>query len=238
MRKNKVHATEELVQTQVLNIDEVRKVAKYERKTSKKPVVFLGLLGSILVLSGFGTQGYITYNNKVSAEKAKQQAVVARKIEKKQAEENKKEETPKITKKENETILTCNRVLTNQETGLSRSSMFVFHFEDGLLKREEKTLTVQVTTGAANGEANFNSSYLNYSNLQTTNINGYSMSTKKLTEKSFQVAVQIDFLTLNTESLPDSYKSDAELTPDFTLNCIAGPIKDVAESLGFTCSIE
>ena len=57
MSKRKRQEAEELVRTQVLNIDEVRKVVKYEKKTSKKPAIVLAVLGTFMLALGTAFQG-------------------------------------------------------------------------------------------------------------------------------------------------------------------------------------
>ena len=52
-RQQKKIEREELTKTQVLNLLELEKVAKYERQTSKKPALILGILGVLFLISGF-----------------------------------------------------------------------------------------------------------------------------------------------------------------------------------------
>ena len=49
---------EELQRTQVLNLQEVEKVAKFEKRTSKKPALFVAFLGILSIT--FGTTFGIT----------------------------------------------------------------------------------------------------------------------------------------------------------------------------------
>ena len=44
---------EELTRTQVLNLSDFEQVAKYEKSTSKRPAIFLAILGVICIISGF-----------------------------------------------------------------------------------------------------------------------------------------------------------------------------------------
>ena len=44
---------EELTRTQVLNLSDFEKVAEFEKSTSKRPAIFLAILGIFCIMSGF-----------------------------------------------------------------------------------------------------------------------------------------------------------------------------------------
>ena len=43
---------EELTRTQVLNLSDFEQVTKYEKSTSKRPAIFLAILGLFCIISG------------------------------------------------------------------------------------------------------------------------------------------------------------------------------------------
>lgn len=221
---------EELVQTQVLNIEEVRKVAKYERRISKKPAAICAFLGSVMILAGLGTQGYITYEKVEAREAQAQQDVVARREMKKE----KKKEEKKVVK----TTLKCTKSEYNEENGTSSETTFAFDFEDDKLKHEDKIFSLQAIEGNPKGGDTTYGLFLAYLSFQNININGYSIETKQVGSSGFQVKTAIDFTTINLEEVPQNYKSNPNLTPDFKLDTASAPIKETAESIGFTCTIE
>ena len=51
-RKKSNEELEELTRTQVLNLQELEKAAKYEKKTSKKPAAVLAILGVFSISLG------------------------------------------------------------------------------------------------------------------------------------------------------------------------------------------
>lgn len=228
MSSKKKMEQEKLLQTQVLNIDEVRKVAKYEKKISKKPAAVIAFLGSVLLLMGAGTQGYIAYNNFNEQQRQEEKEIAQRR------EMRRKQE--KIVK----TTMTCTKNNTDEENGTNSQIKYIFSFENDKMKFETKEFSLQAIDGNPNGgntTYGLFTAYLSYQSINNT-IDGYTVKTEQVGQSGFQVTTNIDFSQIEMESLPQTYKSNPNLTPDFSLDTASAPVKSAAESCGFTCVIE
>ena len=72
-RKKSNEELEELTRTQVLNLQELEKAAKYEKKTSKKPAAVLAILGVFSISLGLC---YPSLNNMLSSRGGEDRPVV------------------------------------------------------------------------------------------------------------------------------------------------------------------
>ena len=74
-RKSK-EELEELTRTQVLNLQELEKAAKYEKRTSKKPAAVLAVIGVFSISLGLC---YPSVNNMLSSRSVEDKPVVSEK---------------------------------------------------------------------------------------------------------------------------------------------------------------
>lgn len=95
----------ELTKTLVLNFNEVEKVAKYEKKTSKKPAIIIAFIGIFAILSGIVYSNTYSLNKKDSnTSKYRKTTKVNKKIDKLICTKNSNEENNKITVNETVTL--------------------------------------------------------------------------------------------------------------------------------------
>ncbi len=225
MTKKKKEEHEKLVQTQVLNIDEVRKVAKYEKRISKKPALICSLIGAVLILIGGGSQAFINYNSRLNSNK--QDDVVERKVE-----ENKEIIAGNSS-------LSCMLSMQGNANGTNYVSTFTYNFIDSKLKTIKKDIILDAMPEVPLGYTsmtNLYSAYQNYSTI-TGSINGYSIVTGPRGTIGFFAIADIDLQVLNKAQIPTEYNNNPQISADFDLNTYYGDVKEKIESDGYTCSL-
>lgn len=226
-RQQKKMAAEELVRTQVLNLDEVRKVARYEKKTSKKPALICGILGACMIMIGAGTQGIIAMSNRNIANNSKQNDVVERK------DIDIKNETQSLIP----STLSCGLSSQGNANGTNNEFYMVFHFLDNKLKSESKAFLLDRIAGNELGDASMRNLYVAYQTFESSlvNINGYQIKTAPRGDFGFEVDTEIDLTKLNLNELPSNVQLNAQIKVDFPLNTDYEKVKSTAEISGFTC---
>lgn len=233
-RSKKKKATEELVQTQVLNIDELRKVEKYEKKISKKPAGICALLGLFMILIGSGAQCYITYENYRYLEDS---FVLKKEINKnenkEQVEEVKKTNVPGASN------LIC--VLSKQKNanGTNYVSTFVYSFMDSKLKSIKKDVILDAISGNQEGfvsMANLYTTYKTYEQINGT-IPGYKMVTGPRGDIGFFAINEIDLTQFNSTLLPENYQSNFQTKVEFPLDTDIDTVKEKIEKEEYTCNL-
>lgn len=227
-RKLSKAATEELVNTQVLNIEEVRKVASYEKSISKRPAVICALVGAILILIGGGTQGYITYKQNQAALSNKPEPIAERKVEE-------KEETL-ITK--GNTDLTCTLTMSKNANGTSYTSTFDYIFSDDKLRFVKKVLELDALPNDQAGlisMTNLKKAYDSYAAVLNPR-DGYIMQVTPR-ETGFTLLVEIDPYIIKTTSLEENYRANQFINLDGEYNSSTKSIKDKVEAQGYKCTL-
>lgn len=231
-KKNTKISTEEMAKTQVLNLEELRKVAKYEKTISKKPAGICALLGVFMILLGVGTQGYITMTSNAKNTDTLQKNVSLRKASK---TESLKKETEVSTSYKNTVV--CQMAMPSKPDGTDTASTYTYYFDDeGKLKLSEKIFNVSATAGSVVGETTVTNLYAAYQAYETSVIDGYKIETKK-TPTGFQVITTIDLTKLNLSTLSDVYLNNQETKPDFAIDTDSNTVKTLAEAGGYVCTI-
>ena len=220
-------STEELARTQVLNLDDLREVAKYEKKTSKRPAIFCAIFGAILLTLGAGVQGYITHQNKVKLE-AIQKNVVKRK------NPTITEQKPKVPAT---STLKCTLSSQGNANGTNYVSEFTFEFANQKLKKETKVFMLDKIVGNKIGESAMNNLYVAYRNFEKINgtVNGYSITSAPRGDVGFTITTLIDLTLLNASSIPAEYNANAQIRVDFPLDSDYETVKTSATASGFIC---
>lgn len=218
---------EELARTQVLNLEELRQVAKYERKVSKKPAIICAIIGAFMIMLGAGSQGFIMYTqNKIAP--AKQTDISERK-----AKEEVKEPEKVIQ------ALTCSIQSLNNVNGTNTESHFTFAFEDDQLKSETKIFIVDMIAGNAIGQSSMNNLLTAYRAYEGTNgtVEGFNVLTAPRESYGFSVTTQIDLTKLDMSKISANIQANPQLKVDFPLNTTLETVKGGAESSGYTCEL-
>lgn len=221
MSKKKKQATEELVQTQVLNIEEVRRVANYEKKLSKKPAAICAILGVFMILLGGGSQGYISYNKMMMETSTKQKNVVARKVDDNLQNAN--------------STLTCTLAKAANPDGTNFLATFTYKFTNNNLKGIKKELLMDGYN--TQGLITIYEQFTIYQNLATlgNTVNGYSITSVPHENIGFYVTTEADLNRVDASKVPAMYNSVMYTSIDYKLDTKSEEIKNAYEALGFTC---
>lgn len=229
-KKLKKQETEELVRTQVLNIDEVRKVEKYEKKYSRKPAGICALLGIIMILIGGGTQGYITYQEHLLLDASLGQDDVV---------ERETTESKQQTIISGPADLVCILSMQGNANGTNYYSTFVYSFEDSKLKRVKKDMILDAIANNPDGYISMTNLYNTYKTYAPVNgtINGYSLTIGPRGEIGFYSTVQADLTLLNQSLIPANIQDNIQVNIKHPLDTDIDTVKEDLESQGFVCNI-
>lgn len=221
MSKKKKQATEELVQTQVLNIEEVRRVANYEKKLSKKPAAICAILGVFMILLGGGSQGYITYNQMMIEQNTRQKSVVARKVVDDNLQSN--------------TKLTCTLAKAANPDGTNFLATFTYKFTNNKLKGIKKELLMDGYNNQ--GLITIFDQYTVYQSLAAlgSTVDGYSITAGPHDSIGFFVTTDIDLTKVDESKIPAIYSTLVYTNIDYKLDSKSEDIKTAYEALGYTC---
>lgn len=224
MSKRKKKATEELVKTQVLNIEEVRRVANYEKKISKKPAAICAILGAFMILLGGGAQGYISYNKVMQEQNAIQRNVVARKI----VEDN---------LQSSYSTLTCTLAKAANPDGTNFLSTFTYKFTNNKLKSMKKVLLMDGynTQGLITIYDQY-TVHQSFAALGNT-VDGYNITAAPHENIGFYVTTEADLTKVDASKLPEIYAANMYASIDYELDTKSEEIKSNYEALGFTCNM-
>lgn len=209
---------EELTRTQVLNLSVLEKVARYEKKTSKKPAIILAVIGAFLILSGFTSMAVINFMN---SEPIKESSTVYRK------------ETP-VEEKE-EKVITCIYKQLAHTDGTDSFVIMNLYLKNNALTKYEKTMTVTPTVGYESvGLPTIQHLLPAYQTFEELEIPGYII--KSLPEANgFKTSVAIDLTILDVNLLNVYHHSNVSTKVEFALGATEEEILATAQVLGYTC---
>ena len=123
---------EELTRTQVLNLSDFEKVAEFEKSTSKRPAIFLAILGIFCIMSGFA------YNPILN--------IVIDSITPEAPQVSKRIKDMDMTRMLSSTI-SCHYTNLNTPNGLDINSDMTLTFYDNKLNSYTKTTTYVASLG-------------------------------------------------------------------------------------------
>lgn len=189
---------EELQRTQVINLKDVQEAVKFEKRTSKKPAIILGIIGITLLLFGSGVQIATSLKENRQEERIEQ-----------------RKEIPSVVKSH----LSCNKTKLNNN-GMDSVYTFSYDFEDNELVKETKIVSVVPTPGNTTGTEEVKKS----KELYKKNLNQSRGYTTQLTEteKGFTLTTEIDYTDFDETTLNANQKNDLAISVDYK----AGELKE------------
>lgn len=204
----------ELAQTQVLNINEVEETVKKEKKTSKKPAIIIAIIGILLIAGGFS---YPYIMGLINKKPASDNTPVAEETE--------------STPLEN---LICNKTQPANPDGTDTTNIYTYTFNNNLLQKYTKTLTVTSTDNLEAGLAAMESLKSGYQALIIPDYEGYSLLINE-ENATLNVTVSIDLTTLNKLTLPEANKANFLTNVEYDLNTERSIIEENMTTEGYTC---
>lgn len=219
-RKQQRMMKEELTRTQVLNLTDLQKVAKYEKSISKRPAITLAILGLFMVITGFSYNGIINFLTRVPS--APEENIYHKEI----VEEE--EDT-------NTSTVKCSFILLGNPDGTDTALNVTLNLIDDKLISYNKVATYVPT--AANeqlGIATIQSYLPAFQSLSTIAIPGYSL---KVLQKGagFETNVNIDLENIDGSLLTANHQWNASTNVEFALGDTEEMILTRAASYGYQC---
>ncbi len=218
---NQQMSREELTRTQVLNLSDFERVAKYEKSVSKKPAIFLFVLGMFCIIAG------LSYNSIM--------AFVIDKITPPAPQVSKKiTENKDLIKTKNDTV-TCHYTSIDANAGTELILDLNLIFYNNILDTCVKNMSFVTSLGKETaGQPVVDYYYPIFKSFEEMTIPGY-ISKTNLINNGFETKTTMDLKTVNVESLTDQHKAYPATTVDF----IYGEDKETATqraiSYGYTC---
>ncbi len=185
---------EELAKTQVLNLNDVQAIAKFERKTSKRPAIMLAIAGLLSITVG------LAYPSMMTALDGEPKPNISNRVE---------EEPP--VEKVVEKMTSCSFVSPENPDGTSGKAVYNLIFnENDELQHFTMTFSLNALPGNVNGQTAVQKYYTTYKKLDDIPIDGYTITTTT-SGTGMSSTASIDLTRLNK----------ANLTADHTANYFA-----------------
>lgn len=227
-RRKSKEELEELTRTQVLNLQELEKAAKFEKKTSRKPAYFLAILGVFSISLGLC---YPSITNMLNSRGGEDREVVSE-----QRQETVEEETA------NPLSLSCTFTNTNAVDSTLVTTTYNFQFlETGTLKYYEKVQDIKATTQVTQTPASIVSLDTTLANLMQTQIAGYLLEKTPVASATpnvvdgYKARMAVDLTTFNPATLTALHKSNTFANVEFTNVDTKDGISQRLMSGGYTC---
>ena len=211
-------AKEELTKTQVLNLQELERVASYEKKVSKKPALILAILGVMCITIG------ASYNNVISI-----------------FGKSSNEATTNVAHKEIETTIdpvatiNCQYATVDPTQGFDMAVNMTLILKNGKLSNYTKVMDVTPTIGQEIlAQSTIPPLFAAYQNFESLVIPGYKiLSTAK--GSGFETVVAIELNQLDATQLTIYHEQNVVTKVEFALDDSKDAIIQKAKTLGYLC---
>lgn len=229
-RKKSKEELEELTRTQVLNLQELEKAAKYEKKTSRKPAAILAVIGVFSISLGLCYPGV---NSMLNSRKVESKPTVSERREKDNVVDENVLDSPSFT---------CTFRQENVTDATLVNTTYNFQFLDmGTLKYYEKVMDISVASPVTQTPASIVSLDTSLANLVQTPITGYllektpSASTNPSVVDGYQAKLAVDFQQFNLATLTTLHTTNTFANVEFNAQDTWESIQARLVSLGYTC---
>ena len=215
-KKEQKISTEELAKTQVLNLDDVQKLAKYEKLISKKPALVVALIGAFSIVVGVTAQTVVSLS-KVNEPKA--MPTVTNRA------------TSQTKDKYDELICTQTTVDNNAELNIKMT--YALKYKNDTLDTYTKTLDVTPTsTTSTKALTNVQNGNVAFKSFKKDSIDGYQLVVSNK-ESGYEVLVTVNPNKLDVNVLADEVKTNAFVKPDITSEMTKDQVQTFLS--GYTC---
>ena len=207
---------EELQKTQVLNLKELEETIVFEKKTSKKPAIFVAILGILSIIAGTSIMT-VQHLNDV-------------KIEQQKNEIQKKVVKPQVLA----TKLECNLTTPNNPDGTDTDFTINYQFENNKLVSFTKTFIITQTAGNEAGLATLETYKIAYQSFLNPTI-GYQITLTPKDANGLIVTVQVDYKKLNPETVNPTQSTHFSTSLDYQKNTDLKTIQTEMSMKGYNC---
>lgn len=214
-------AQQDVANTQVLNLSAVEEVAKFEKKTSKKPAIIVGVLGLFAIIIGILYQPIMAMID--GGENTSSNA--------------NSEKTPVVENSDTEgnVEITCQLSQAGNADGTDVTRGMVLVFHDSKLQSYQKTLDVVVTAGNSTGSTTIQTLFNTYQSLIDQSPTGYQLSVEQA-EGNLHSTITIDLASFDKTSLDAKYTGDIFTNVEFNLDDERATVEENLTQNGYTCS--
>ncbi len=207
---------EELQETQVLNLQEVKKAIRFEKITSKKPAIFVAVIGILLLV--FGTSFQILTVMKANNSKIQKRTT--------EVPHKKKEYVPTKT-------LGCTKTTLNNPNNINTTYNIVYSFSEDKLIKVLKKYNVNAVDSKDETKTTIKKILEEYRSL-ANNREGYTIKIIPSSETAIEIDVDIDYTKLDLTKLNTSQSSKEVTKVDYRFGSTYEEIKKEMLSKGFT----
>lgn len=215
----------ELTKTLVLNFNEVEDIAKFEKKTSKKPAIIIAIIGLFAIFTG------VVYPSVYSMVKKDNNISSDSKL---------RENTEVVNISDG---LTCMKTDTDSVNLLTNTTTYKFKFDKNGLSNYEKILNIASTNPSLvetpKVMIDINSMV---DPLIITPITGYTLyksmkndATNVNIVNNYTVKLVVDFTTFNSNSLSDQYNANDFFRVIYKKGDSFNNIKNSLSNMGYNC---
>lgn len=211
---------EELTRTQVLNLSDFEKVAEFEKSTSKRPAIFLAILGIFCIMSGFA------YNPILN--------IIIDSITPEAPQVSKRIKDMDMTRMLSSTI-SCHYTNLNTPNGLDINSDMNLTFYDNKLNSYTKTTTYVASLGKEKTSKATTDTYYNaFKVLENISIPGYKQATTQIAN-GLEIKTIIDLKNFNADSLTIEHNGSIATKVEFTYESTVEEVLQQAKALNYNC---
>lgn len=218
-KKQQRQMKEELTKTQVLNLNDVEKVAKYEKSISKRPALLLAVIGATLIFSG---ASYTGVANIINQKNAPQVSEISRK---------------EIPEEPIAKGVTCRYESLKAANGLDMVVVMNMHFEDDKLIGFDKVMNVVPTPGnEVVGLVTIKTLLPDYQAFENFPATGYKILSQA-TAEGFETKLSVDLKTVDYTKLIEAHKYNVVTKIEFALDDSMDTVMEKGQALGYNCMI-
>ena len=216
-RKQQKISTEELAKTQALNLDDVQKLAKYEKLISKKPALIVALIGAFSIIVGVSAQTV------VSLSKANEPAPMPR-------------VTNKVSTEKKETVenVICSQTTVNEGAEINIKTTYDVEYRDNKMIKYTKTTDVTPTNATSvNALTSVQNGQVAFKAMESFSTTGYKLVVSSK-ESGYEVLVTIDPNTLDATKLAPEVQTNQFVSANITKDLTKDQVKAMLQ--GYTCN--
>ena len=215
---------EELTRTQVLNLQELERVAKFERQTSKRPAVLFAFAGFLAI-----TLGCFYPNIMMAVDDIGTKPETAYRVN---MDDNYDDvTTPVATDK-----VICNLQLPYQPDGTDKTYTYELFFQTQQLQTYVKSVVVNATLGNPDPVGTIQNQFMAFSANDATNLDGYVSQTTN-ENGIVNSSITIDLKKLDKTLLTYNHVINAFTNPEYNLNDDQTAIQNDLAAKGYVCTI-
>lgn len=203
---------EELAKTQVLNLSDVQEIAKFEKKTSKRPAVLFAIAGLLAITLGFSYPKIMMAVDSIGADDTNYRMEEPEEMEVTPG----KEET--ATPQVGQNITKCTFSNPQNTDGTAGVAIYDLVFnENNQLQSYTMTLTFDPIQGNSAGLTAVQGYYNSYKALDSIPLNGYKIETT-YTDTGMKSVVTVDLTTFDKNTLTDGHRANYFANVPYNLN--------------------